>query len=250
MAIDAEVATFAGAVSARLREVLGEDLHAAYLGGSVALGGFVPGQSDIDIVAVCQRSLQVERKQAVAGAITREAIACPTRGLEFVLYSRAAVATPSRTQQFEINLNAGPLMPYRLSLDAASEPSHWFVLDIAIVREHGLRLLGPPAEEVFAPIPRPWLLDALKDSLEWHVDHESLLHYSVLNACRSWRYAEEGVWSSKEDAAEWARSRTEDPSIIDSALAIRRGDRSRYLGPAEVRSFVLDIKARVEHASL
>jgi hypothetical protein len=247
--IDAEVVNFADAVTGRVREFLGDGLHAAYLAGSVALGGYVPGQSDIDIIAVCQRPLPVERKQALADAISREAVACPTRGLEFVLYSRDAVAAPSRTLRFEINLNAGPDMPYRLSLDPASEPTHWFVLDASIVREHGLRLAGPPAREVFAAIPRTWLLDALEDSLQWHADHESLTHYSVLNACRSWRYAEEGVWSSKDNAAAWAGSRTEDPSLIDSALEIRRGNRPRYLDPAEVRAFVLDIKGRVEHAS-
>jgi hypothetical protein len=83
----------------------------------------------------------------------------------------------------------------------------------------------------------------LEDSLEWHADHETLLHYSVLNACRSWRYAKEGIMSSKDDAAVWALSHAEDPSIIDSALAIRRGDRSRSLDPAEVRTFALGIKA-------
>lgn len=173
MEIDAEVANFAAAVTGRVRGVLGEDLHAAYLHGSAAYDGFVPGQSDVDILAVCRRPLPVERKQALVGALSREADACPTRGLEFVLYSRAAVATPSRTPRFEINLNAGPRMPYRLSLDPASEPTHWFVLDVSIVREHGLRLAGPPAQEVLAPIPRPWLLDALEDSLEWHADHET-----------------------------------------------------------------------------
>ena len=136
-------------------------------------------------------------------------------------------------------------MPYHLSFDPASEPSHWFVLDISIVREYGLPLVGPPAGEVFAPIPRPWVLDALENSLGWHAGHETLLHYSVLNACRSWRYAEEGVMSSKDDAAVWALSRTEDPSLVESALAIRRGDRSRTLEPAEVRTFVLDINARI-----
>ena len=51
--------------------------------------------------------------------------------------------------------------------------------------------------------------------------------------------------SSKDDAAVWALSRTEDPSLVESALAIRRGDRSRTLDPAEVRTFVLDINARI-----
>jgi hypothetical protein len=72
------------------------------------------------------------------------------------------VAKPSRRPRFEVNLNAGLQMPYHLSFDPASEPSHWFVLDISIVREYGLPLVGPPAGEVFAPIPRPWVLDALE----------------------------------------------------------------------------------------
>ena len=67
----------------------------------------------------------------------------------------------------------------------------------------------------------------------------------MLNACRSWRYSEEGVMSSKDDAAVWALSHAEDPSIIDSALEIRRGERSRRLDPAEVRAFVLGVKAYI-----
>jgi len=50
---------------------------------------------------------------------------------------------------------------------------------------------------------------------------------------------------SKDEAAAWAQSRAEDPSIIDSALAIRRDDRSRSLDPAEVRAFVLNVKTRI-----
>jgi hypothetical protein len=50
---------------------------------------------------------------------------------------------------------------------------------------------------------------------------------------------------SKDDAAVWALSHREDPSIIDSALAIRRGDRSRSLDAVEVRAFVLGVKARI-----
>jgi hypothetical protein len=242
---NSEAVSYGRAVAGRLQEILGDGLRGAYLSGSVALGGYVPGQSDIDLFAVCRHSLEVEEKQTVAEIISYEAANCPTRGMEFVLYSQEAVTEPSPSPRFEINLNAGPQMDYHLSFDPASEPSHWFVLDVSIVGQYGLRLIGPPPREVFAPIPRPWLLEALVDSLEWHADHETLLHYSVLNACRSWRYAEEGVMSSKDEAAAWALSHAEDPSIIDSALAVRRGNHCRSLDPAEVRAFVLGVKARI-----
>jgi hypothetical protein len=110
-----------------------------------------------------------------------------------------------------LNLNVGPRMPLHLSTDPAAEPAHWFVLDLAILREHGLALVGPPAAEVVAPIPRPWLLAALTDALTWHTTNEPVLHQTVLNATRAWRYAAEGVWSSKDAAAGWAQARTEEP---------------------------------------
>ncbi len=39
---NSEAVSYGRAVAARLQEVLGEDLHGAYLSGSVALGGYVP----------------------------------------------------------------------------------------------------------------------------------------------------------------------------------------------------------------
>ncbi len=83
--------SYGRAVARRLQEVLGKDLRGAYLSGSVALGGYVPGQSDIDLFAVCQHSLEVEEKQTIARAISDEAANCPTRGLEFVLYSHSTL---------------------------------------------------------------------------------------------------------------------------------------------------------------
>ena len=120
--------------------------------------------------------------------------------MEYVLYSRAAVALPWRMPRLEINPSVGPAMAYYLAFDPAPEVSHWFVLGVSVVREYALRLTGPPAKKVFAH-PRPWTLGGLEDSPGWHADHETLLHYSVSNACRSWRYAEEGFVSSKDDAA-------------------------------------------------
>lgn len=78
--IHPEAASFAGAVSGKLREVLGEDLHAAYQSGSVALGGYAPGQSDVDLFVPCRHSLEAEEMQLVAQTISGEAAGCPTRG--------------------------------------------------------------------------------------------------------------------------------------------------------------------------
>ena len=231
-----------------LGRLLGDDLVAVYLGGSGALGGVAAAQSDVDLVAVCAAAPGEELRRAIVAGLGGLAMGWPMRGLEFVLYTRAAVADPAERPRFELNLNVGPRMPYHLSLDPASEPAHWFVLDLAILRDHGRPLAGPPARDLVAPIPRRRLLEALRDSLAWHGAHEPALQQAVLNACRGWRFTEEGVWSSKDDAGAWALDRSDDPATVSAALAVRHGDRSRPLDPARVDAFQRRVLDRVEHA--
>ena len=216
------------AVAERLRELLGDELVAAYLVGSGALGGVALGRSDVDVVAVCAGEPPEERRLAVAASLGELAMTWPLRGLEFVLYARAAVAAPERSPRFAINLNVGPRMPYRLSLDRAEEPSHWFLLDLAILRDRGRVLAGPPPGELVGPIPRRWLLEALRDSMAWH--------------------RAEGVWSSKNDAGAWAMARTGDPATVEAAVAARHGDPSAALEPARVEAFVGEALQAVERA--
>ena len=234
--------------AALLGRLLGDDLEAVYLGGSGALGGVsATTQSDVDVVAVCAVAPAERLRQAIVDGLGELAMSWPVRGLEFVLYTRAAVAAPADRPGFEINLDVGPRMPYHLSLDPAAEPAHWFVLDLAILRQAGRPLAGPPARDLVGPIPRRRLLEALRESLAWHGAHEPALQQSVLNACRGWRFTEEGVWSSKDDAGAWALARTDDPATVDAALAIRHGDRSRSLDPARVDAFQRRVLDRVEH---
>ena len=126
-----------------LRRLLGDDLVGAWLIGSGALGGAVAQSSDLDLVAVCAHAPSVDLIQQLVAELTEEAMTWPVRGLEFVLYPRAAVASATRSPQFALNLNVGPRMPLHMSTDAAAEPAHWFVIDLAILREHGLALHGP-----------------------------------------------------------------------------------------------------------
>jgi mannose-6-phosphate isomerase-like protein (cupin superfamily) len=235
------------AAAGLLRRLLGDDLVAAYLIGSGALGG-AAAQSDVDVVAVCATDPPEERRRAVAAALGELAMTWPLRGLELVLYARAAVATPARRPRFAVNLNAGPHMPFHVSYDPADEPAHWFLLDLAILRAHGRTLTGPPPAELVGPIPRRWQLEAVRDSLAWHQANEPALQQSVLNACRGWRYAEEDVWSSKHDAAAWALPRTGDPATVTTALAIRHGDAAHPLDPARVRAFQGHALEAVERA--
>src|SRR5215211_6591481 len=145
------------AAAAPLRELLGDDLVAAYLIGSGALGGVSAVQSDVDVVAVCAAPLPGAVERGLAARLCELAMTWPLRGLEFVLYTRVAVADPARVPGWELNLTVGPRMDHHLSRDPVADPPHWFVLDLDILRGHGRTLadLGPGAGLGAEPDRRP-----------------------------------------------------------------------------------------------
>jgi Domain of unknown function (DUF4111) len=244
-----EVAAYDAELVARLRRLLASELTGVYVGGSGALGDYVPGQSDLDRFAVCERRVTNERKRAIVDALRHESLPCPARGLEFVLYAKRTVTAPSRHAGFELNLNSGPAMPLHVSFDPRDEPRHWFVLDRAITSERGQALVGPPASRLFAAIPRAWALEALAESVRWHRENVAdAQENAVLNACRAWRYAKDGTWSSKREAAEWALSRVPDPGLLEGAVARRHGRNPDELDRAAVEALLRRVMAVLAEA--
>lgn len=162
------------------------ELEAVYLLGSAALGSYEPGRSDVDVVAVTARPLAHEEKKALAAAA--EALPCPARKLELVVYPRGS-------DRWEINLNTGE----HVGFDPDAEPSFWFVLDRAIGEQHAVPLLGPPWGELFEPVPREAVLAALEDSVAFDAWDDP--DGAKLAAARARVWLETGEWISKREAA-------------------------------------------------
>src|SRR5205085_7050045 len=167
-----DVAAFGCDVSDRLQTILGDGFVGAYFVGSIALGGYVAGESDIDMGAVAEHPIRNELKHEIAEILLDATLHCPARGLEFTLYRNGVAATAPRGADFEVNVNGGPRMARVAHLDAGGQPRFWYVLDRAIAHRHGIEITGPPAHDVFADAPRRTLLDVMVDSMSWHRSHE------------------------------------------------------------------------------
>ena len=242
-----DVAAFGDHVARALRSCLGEDFVGAYYVGSIALGGYVPGESDVDMIAVCERSISDDTKQRIVTELLQSTALCPARGLEFTLYRLEIVSSPPRGADFEVNVNGGPRMDTSVHLSPAEEPGFWYVLDRAIAHRQGVVIAGPPAVDVFADASRAQLLDAMRESMRWHRNHEKATLYSVLNGCRAWRFAAENVLGSKLVGAAWARTRWPSPALIDAAVDLRHG-RPAHLGEDEVDGFLNHVEDALEAA--
>lgn len=217
-----EVTTYLEELVTRVSEYLGDELVGIYLFGSAGYQAFEPGQSDLDVQAVVKVPLSIEKKQSITEILTHKALPCPAIKLEFVVYAHGTVSPASRHPRFELNLNTGRSQADHVSFDPVEESSHWFLLDIAMGRETGRSLYGPPPTDTFAAIPVEWTLEAIADSLEWHRANEFSSANSVLNACRGWRFAVTYSFGSKLAGAEWALHQEDCPSVVKDAIAARK----------------------------
>lgn len=242
-----DAVSFGHDVATILASTLTDELVGAYFLGSVALGGYVRGESDIDIAAVCRHRVAEETKKALADRLLAATLKCPARGLEFTLYRAEVASSVPNGADFELNVNGGPGMDRQVRLSPRDQPRFWYVLDRAIAHRYGMPISGPPSEEAFSDVPRRLLLVALAESVRWHREHEKATLYSVLNACRAWRFAVEDVLSSKLEGARWARGRWHAPAVVDAAVALRHG-RTARLDAGDVDRFLAHVQGVLARA--
>ena len=198
------------ALLAAVQEALAEQFVGLYLYGSLASGDFDPATSDIDFLVVTRDILPdptIAKLGAAHQQLWRSGDAWAAR-LEGSYLARAALPrydpadrTPWPT------LNAGAF--YR-----AAHGWDW-VLQRAILREHGIVVAGPSLAALIEPVGPGALREAIGALLaEWWVPmlaEPARLHspeyqaYAILSMCRALYTLEHGVIASKPAAARWAQ---------------------------------------------
>jgi Domain of unknown function (DUF4111) len=226
----------------RLTVRLGDELLAAWVIGSGALGDFDAQRSDIDVQAVSAARLPRAELETLAAELSHDALPCPVRGLELVLYAKEELHDP-RGPAFQLNLNSGPGMDQHEGYDADAEPRFWFALDVAIAREHSLPLAGREPAAVLPALSPELVSAALRQSLEFYRGHDA--GEAVLAACRAWAWATDGRWLSKSEAGAWAMAQLDDPAPVAEALRRRADPGAPGPVPAAAAAFVDSVDRRL-----
>ena len=249
-AVPAEVRPYLTELVRRTQEICGPSLTAVVAVGSLALGDYRHGRSDIDVTAVVDGSLPAEALRELADALDHRQLPCPAAGLELVVYAADFARVPSGEAGYLLDLNTGAQLPGKAAFDTAGGPSFWYVIDRSVAHQAGIALYGPPASEVIAaPLPTE-LHAAIRASVREHGEGEGhLADNRVLNGCRSVVYCRTGRWFAKRAAAEQVAAAEEEfRPLIETA--IRSFERPRAdalsLPGSEVRAFLDWVRARVD----
>ena len=244
-ALDPECAAYADLVAGRLKTVLGDNLVGVYLHGSLVLGDFSRERSDIDIMAVSDRHLSPEEKRAVADQLSSASLPCPVGELEFHIVDSDGLGGSLAAPPFELHIATDRSgVPDRVVDGQGHVGDPDLVMHFAVLREYGHALSGPRAAEIFPRIPHERLVRAFADELRWAEENASPT-YQLLNACRAWRFLEEGVLCSKTEGGEWARSHMEEPALVDVAIDHRRGQTEIHPDGPKVRALLQEVLRRL-----
>jgi hypothetical protein len=213
---------------AHVRAASGNSFVAMYLGGSLATRTFNPETSDVDFVVVTRDEITDDLAAALRGAHER-ITAGPSKWakrLEGLYVPRATLATRRATTQRCAYLGVGGwfgAVPYQ---------NDWIV-QLHLVREHGIVVAGPHPKALIAPIAPAELRDSCAAIMR---DWELLLEtpkkfdaeyqaYTVLTMCRMLYTLEHSAIAPKSEAARWAKAHygSRWSTLTDSALAWRHG---------------------------
>ncbi|MCT7355383.1 DUF4111 domain-containing protein [Streptomyces sp. 15-116A] len=253
-AVPAELRPYLAELVRRTRTVCGPHLVSVLAVGSVALGDYRHGRSDVDMTVVVAPSLPGRALHELAGALAHPALPCPAAGLELVVYGTDFAARPSGEAGYLLDLDTGAALPGKVSLDPGESPPFWYVIDRSVAGQCGLALYGPPAREVVAAPEHPALLAALRASVSEHAAGEGhLADNRVLNGCRSLMFCRTGRWLPKRRAAQAVAAGEPDfRPLLQAALLSFERPRADALPmpPDEVHRFLEHVAASVAEAAV
>jgi predicted nucleotidyltransferase len=218
-------------ILAALRDVLDHELIGAYLHGSAVLGG-LRALSDIDVLAVSARQMTGhEKKRMVAHLLALSGTypsAMPPRPVELTIVVWSQIRPwqyPPRMdfqygEWWRDRFQRGELEPW----PSSTNPDLALLITMSLLA--GATLAGPPPSEIFDPIPRADVIDALIGGIEAIVqDIDWDTRNVVLTLARIWGGVATSAVQSKDAAAEWAL-----PRLAPEHRAVLARARGIYLG--------------------
>jgi hypothetical protein len=210
-----EVIPLLDELTAGIRAALGENIVGVYLRGSLALGGFDPATSDVDLLVVTERPVSKVESEALAALHNRIP---PTnadgagRRYEVSYIDRVSIRSFGPSQR--LHPRSGDEAPFEWY-----EHRDNFVLERWTVRERGVTLLGPDPKTLIDQVSAGEIRAAVASELRIRIDdwagsagrapewlrHRGAQVFEVETVCRALHTLTTGELRTKAEAVTWAR---------------------------------------------
>jgi predicted nucleotidyltransferase len=238
---------FAGALARSCADALGEAVAGVMLHGSLTLGDYLPGRSDVDLLVVVDDPLTDARSAALTQAAAAYQARAPGR-VDLRVVTRQVAGAPTPAPPMEAYIEITPASGSELHVERRHPGERDLVVEFSMCRAHGRSLVGAPPAELIGEVPAEWVV-AVGDAqlADWQAIGDDPAHaeLTVLTTCRIWRFAEEGRHSSKPAAGAWALGRDPRLQVVRDALEQRQGDPASRIDPAQVAQLLALVRTRL-----
>lgn len=192
------------------KEIIKEDFIGFYIHGSLAMGGFNPNSSDIDIVVVTNKLMTVETKRKLAQLF----LTCSKNPypVEVSFLNEEQLKNWKHPcpfdfhysefwrERYEDDLAVGTYQHLNEEIKTDAD----LAAHITITTNRGICIEGKPIVEVFPLVSRSdYMSSIMGDFQECLENIEKDPIYCTLNLIRVVWYLKEGVISSKQEAGNW-----------------------------------------------
>jgi predicted nucleotidyltransferase len=236
--------------------LLDQNLLGIYLHGSLALGGFKPSRSDVDIIVVTSQKLTVETKRSIIELLLRISKAPSPLDVHFLAEQDIKTFRQPPLRDFFYNETLRD--QYRQDLSHATW-QHWqdseqsdykLAIYLRVLHLHGVLLEGQSAQTSLPEVPEQAFRAALVQ--DFQASRKTLLTDPVsfvLNSCRTYEYLSEHKIISKDEGGVWGLSNLPEPyrALIHQSLSLYRGERlGRPVGRGVLDEFSAYIHEQIQ----
>ncbi len=227
---------------------LGPNLEGVYLHGSLAMGCFHAGTSDVDLLLGVGRSLRNEERDSLRDLLL--ARSGDPHPAELTVLTRADRFPWRHPMPFDLHYSE--LWRPAFAAEAAGGPrvvqpagDGDLAAHVAMLLARGRRLRGEPIETAFLAVPRRDFLDAVftSDAGEALAELRRTPVDGILNLCRLGLYARTGKLGSKREGAIFALAEPGLPELQTVARALaayESGNESVGWDEPELRRFATE----------
>lgn len=206
-----EVKLYVLNVQKEIEKIIADNIIGSYLHGSLAMGGFNPSSSDVDILVITRKSLRVGDKRKFAEFFLNHSN--EPHPIEISFLNKDQLRNWQHPCRYDFHYSE--FWRERYKKDLLWE-THEFLNEnintdadlaahITIINHRGVCIKGNPINTVFPTVPKPdYISSLLIDYKECLKNLEKDPIYCSLNMIRVYWYLKEEVISSKQEAGIWA----------------------------------------------
>ncbi|MDO3411474.1 DUF4111 domain-containing protein [Saccharibacillus sp. CPCC 101409] len=239
----------------RIVRALGDNTVGVYLHGSLALGGFNPAASDLDLlVAVKDKPARKQLRELTALTLELHSRLRSGRDIEYTVVEAAELRSPACPTPVVYHYSSMHRARYAGYPDyvCGDYEDYDLAAQLTAAYERGFALYGLPLRELYPPVPREaYVKSILHDVSEARTEIAGNSTYLILNLCRVLLFLQEGRLASKKEGGEWGVSALPEwEGAVRAALDAYTGAADSLLPvrASRLNDFAEDLLSRIGNA--